>query len=209
MDGVICHTNPYHSMAFEQFFKKRNMHPKEEEYQKHMYGKSNSYIFSHFFGRKIAGEELLEMEREKEELFRELYKSEVKEIDGFLEFLQELKSLGIKTAVATSAPRANLYLIIDTLGIRESMDSLMASEDVVVHKPNPEIYLKAAENLEVSTAECLVFEDSFSGITAGLEANMKVVGVLSSHTEEELPPCELYIKTFKGIDLNQLRGFFI
>ena len=73
MDGVICHTNPYHSMAFRQFFSTRNLSPTDEEFALHMYGKSNSYIMSHFLQRVIEGEELLQLEDEKESLFREIY----------------------------------------------------------------------------------------------------------------------------------------
>ena len=65
MDGVICHTNPFHSMAFKEFFAKRNLFPTEEEFAAHMYRKSNSYIMSHFFGRKIEGEELLKRVNQK------------------------------------------------------------------------------------------------------------------------------------------------
>ena len=56
MDGVICHTNPFHSIAFQQFFAKRNLNPSEAEYQEHMYGKNNGYILCHFLGRKIEGD---------------------------------------------------------------------------------------------------------------------------------------------------------
>lgn len=208
MDGVICHTNPYHSIAFEQFFAKRNLRPTEAEYQRHMYGKNNSYILSHFLGRKIEGNELLEMEEEKEGLFREIYKSEVKPIDGFIDFLEVLKGAGIKTAVATSAPRANFDLIIDTLGIREVMESQLASEDVSEHKPDPEVYLRSAANLKVTPENCLVFEDSFSGVSAGLNADMRVIGVLSSHSEDELPKCDGYITDFTKLNLKQIQGLF-
>jgi len=208
MDGVICHTNPFHSVAFQQFFAKRNLNPTEAEYQQHMYGKNNGYILSHFLGRKIDGEELLALEEEKESLFREIYKSEVKPIDGFLEFLQVLKSEGIKTAVATSAPRANLDLIVGTLKIGDRMESQLASEDVVNHKPDPEVYLKSATILKVAPENCVVFEDSFSGASAGLNAGMKVVGVLSSHSKEELPECHLYIDDYKELDLDTIKALF-
>jgi beta-phosphoglucomutase len=59
----------------------------------------------------------------------------------------------------------------------------MASEDVTKHKPDPEIYLKSAANLQVEPDFCVVFEDSFSGVTAAKNAGMKVVGVLSSHSK--------------------------
>jgi len=169
-----------------------------------MYGKSNSYIFSHFFGRKIEGEELLAFEDEKEGLFREIYADHVEPIKGLLPFLYLLAGQNIKLGVATSAPRANMDLILDTLNIRSYFESLMASEDVTAHKPDPQGYLNSAKNLNAITNECLVFEDSYSGVSAAINAQMKVVGVLSSHTKEELPPCDLYAEFYDEDLINGL-----
>ncbi len=208
MDGVICHTNPFHSVAFQQFFAKRDLNPSEEEYKLHMYGKNNSYILSHFLGRKIEGEELNELEFEKESLFREIYKDKVCPLPGYLDFFSQLKSDRIQVAVATSAPRANMDLILGTLKIQDQLRSLLAAEDVSKHKPHPEVYLKSAANLNVDPERCVVFEDSFSGASAGLNAGMKVVGVLSSHTREELPACHLYINDFTNLNLDQIHKLF-
>lgn len=204
MDGVICHTNPFHSIAFKEFFAKRNLFPTEEDFAQHMYGKSNSYILSHFLGRPIAGQELLELEDEKESLFREIYQDKINPIEGFMDFFHSLKSEGLLTGVGTSAPLANLELIAGRLGIMNKMESVLASEHVTKHKPHPEVYLKSADNLKVNPDACLVFEDSFSGVTAAKNAGMKVVGVLSSHSVDELPICDLYIHDFKELDLNQV-----
>ncbi len=204
MDGVICHTNPYHSQAFRIFFEKRGLNPTDEEFALHMFGKSNSYILKHFLGREILGEEFLQLEDEKESLFREIYADVVTPIAGFPGWLKDLKQANFLTGVATSAPRANLDLIMGKLGFESHMESIMASEDVTRHKPDPQVYLKSAENLGVQSRHCVVFEDSFSGVTAALNAGMKVVGVLSSHTREELPPCDHYIKTYSDIDLKIL-----
>ncbi len=199
MDGVIAHTNPYHSLAFREFFKKRNLYPTDAEFAEHMFGKSNSYILKHFLGRPVTGEEFVAMEEEKEGLFREIYAPHVSDIKGFLIFLATLKEAGLKTGVATSAPRANLDLIMGKLGFEPLMESVMASENVTRHKPDPEVYLKSAANLQVNPAQCVVFEDSFSGVTAARNAGMKVVGVLTSHTKEELPPCDFYIDDYTAI----------
>lgn len=201
MDGVICHTNPYHSLAFKTFFGKRNLFPTEEEFAQHMYGKSNSYILKHFLGREIVGQEFLDLEFEKESLFREIYANHIETIPDFLPFLASLKKAGFKTGVATSAPRANLDLIMGHLGFEKDMESIMASENVKQHKPNPEVYLTSAQNLGVSPENCLVFEDSFSGVSSALNAGMKVVGVLSSHTKSELPPCNFYILDYSEISV--------
>lgn len=204
MDGVIAHTNPFHSKAFRVFFEKRNLFPTDEEFAKHMFGKSNSYILKHFLGREVVGEEFVAMENEKEGLFREIYADYITDIEGYLVFLDKLKKAGFKTGVATSAPRANLDLIMGKLGFESKMESILASENVTKHKPDPEVYLKSAKNLGLEPKDCVVFEDSFSGITAGLNAGMKVAGVLSSHTKEELPPCSLYINDYTELKVEEI-----
>lgn len=204
MDGVICHTNPYHSLAFQEFFSKRSLSPTEEEFAAHMYGKSNSYILSHFLKRPIQGQELLELEDEKESLFRKIYKPYIEPITGILTFISDLKNNGVQIGVATSAPYANLDLILSKVAIRENLGSIMASEDVRNHKPDPEVYLTSASNLGIAPEQCVVFEDSFSGVTAALNAGMKVIGVLTSHTKEELPPCNLYIEDYLGLSYSDI-----
>ncbi|MFD2595612.1 HAD family hydrolase [Sphingobacterium griseoflavum] len=206
MDGVICHTNPYHAKAFAIFFDKYKIAYSDKEFEDHMYGKHNSYIMTHFFKRSIVGDELIALESEKEALFREIYKSEVTTLPNYVNFLDDLKANGFKTAVATSAPRANLELILDVLQIADKMESLLASENVALHKPNPEVYLKSAQNIGIDPVHCLVFEDSFSGVTAGLQAGMKVVGVLSSHTRDQLPPCAEYINDYYEIDAAKVKA---
>ena len=201
MDGVICHTNPFHSQAFKIFFEKRNLFPTEEEFHLHMYGKNNGYILSHFLGRKIEGQELLDLEFEKESLFREIYQYHVDPISGFLDFFHNLRSAGFKTGVATSAPFANLELIGGRLDLFPHLESALASEHVTKHKPDPEVYLKTAANLSLSPSQCIVFEDSFSGVSAAKNAGMKVVGVLSSHTVDQLPVCDLYIENYLELDV--------
>ncbi|PWJ54497.1 HAD superfamily hydrolase (TIGR01509 family) [Dyadobacter jejuensis] len=208
MDGVICHTNPYHSIAFKAFFSKRNLQPTEADFQQHMYGKSNSYILSHFLGRPIEGEDLRSLEEEKESLFRTLYAPHIEPIAGFLPFFETLVQQSVRVAVATSAPRANLDLIVGQVPIYPHLGSVMASEDVIKHKPDPEVYLKSAANLGVLPEQCIVFEDSYSGVMAATNAGMRVVGVLSSHSQEELPPCSLYIEDYSNIDFAALMQLF-
>jgi beta-phosphoglucomutase len=208
MDGVICHTNPYHSMAFREFFSTRELAPTDEEFAQHMFGKSNKYILTHFLKRPIEGEEFLALEEEKEGLFRKIYEPHVDPIAGFLSFFNDLNANGVKLGVATSAPKANLELILSKVPIRDLFGSILASEDVQKHKPDPEVYLKSAENLGFSPNQCLVFEDSFSGVSAALNAGMKVVGVLTSHTKEELPPCNFYINDYKELTYNKIKALF-
>lgn len=204
MDGVICDTNPYHSLAWKAFLEKFGISATEEEFIAHMYGKSNSYILKHFLQREVVGEEFARMEFEKEALFREIYEPHVEPINGLLEWIDELKSNGIKTGIATSAPVENMDLILSKLPLRAKMQSLLASHNVVHHKPNPEVYLKSATNLGIDPTQCVVFEDSHSGVSAGKAAGAKVVGVLSTYKKEELPVCDSYIVDYKDISFDTI-----
>ncbi|MDF2519104.1 MAG: haloacid dehalogenase [Sphingobacterium sp.] len=207
MDGVISHTNPFHAEAFRAFFKNHNVHQAtEEEFEQHMYGKHNSYIMQHFFKRPISPEELRTLEFEKEQLFRVIYKEHVAPIKGLIEFLKDLKDKGFKLAVATSAPKENMDLILDELEIRDLFSSTLSSEDVKLHKPHPEVYLKSAENLAMPIERCIVFEDSFSGITAAKNAGMKVVAVLSTHKREDLPLSDIYIRNYTEISVANIKA---
>ncbi len=208
MDGVICHTNPYHSMAFREFFSTRNLAPTDEEFAEHMFGKSNKYILTHFLKRPVEGDEFIQLEDEKEGLFRKIYEPHVSPIKGIVEFIANLNEHNVKLGVATSAPYANLKLILSKVPIRKTLGSVMASEDVKKHKPDPEVYLTSAKNLGVMPRDCVVFEDSFSGVTAALNAGMKVVGVLSSHTKGELPPCDLYIDDYTTLSYQTILQLF-
>ena len=205
MDGVIAHTNPYHSEAFRQFFDKYNVPYTEQEFEDHMYGKHNDYILRHFFKRTLSDAEIRDLAAEKEALFRDIYRTSLAPIPGLPEFLAALKANGFRLGVATSAPRANLDFIIDGLALRPLMDSVLSSEDVTAHKPDPEIYLKSAQRLGAQPANCVVFEDSFSGVSAAINAGANVIGVLTSHSQDQLPPCQHYIRDYHDVDVARIR----
>lgn len=207
MDGVISHTNPYHADAFRVFFNNYNIAATEEEFQEHMYGKHNSYIFQHFFQKKLDDSEIKTLEEEKEGLFREIYKEHIQALPGFVELLNALKAENIKTGIATSAPEANLRLIAESLDLYNKMESIMYSELIVKHKPNPEIYLQTAKKLQIAPKNCLVFEDSSSGIKAAQAAGMEVCAVLTTHTKEQLPSCQWYIKDFQNLTFEKVQDW--
>lgn len=147
------------------------------------------------------------MEEEKESLFRKLYEPHISPIAGIMDFINELHQNGVKLGIATSAPVANLNLILTKVALRDKVGSILASEDVKKHKPDPEVYLKSAANLGVKPENCIVFEDSYSGVSAALNAGMQVAGVLTSHTVTELPPCGLYLKDYTELSYGKILNF--
>lgn len=208
MDGVIVHTNPYHKKAFKIFLDKHNVSLTDEELKEHVYGRINAEIFPYIFKGDYTPEKGEEWADEKEAIFRDLYKKDVKPIQGLIHFLEELKKEGIKSAVGTSAPVENLDFIIDSLNLRHYFDAFLHSADVTEGKPNPEIYLKAADRLNVDPNTCVVFEDSIAGVKAGLNAGMKVIAVATTHTSEEFDGADLVIKDFDELTVERLWALF-
>lgn len=205
MDGVIADTNPTHNVAWRKFLDRYEIVPTEDDLQNHMYGKHNSYILNYFLKRELMVEELLQLQFEKEALFRELYTSIVQPLPGLLTFLADLKQNGVKLGIATSAPVENLEMMVGQIPLlNEVMSSMLSEKDVTKHKPNPEVYLKSAERLGVSPSQCVVFEDSVSGVSAGLAAGMKVIGVTTSHSSDELPPCSAYINDYLNMSYSSV-----
>lgn len=208
MDGVIVHTNPYHKKAFKIFLDKHNVSLTDEELKDHVYGRTNAEIFPYIFKDEYTPEKGEEWANEKESLFRELYKNDVKPVPGLLRFLEELKKAGIKSAVGTSAPKENLDFIMKALDLRKYFDAFLHSADVTEGKPNPEIYLKAAEQLDIEPVSSVVFEDSVAGVKAGLNAGMKVVAVATTHSPDEFEGAHLIIADFEDITIENLEELF-
>lgn len=208
MDGVIVHTNPYHKKAFKIFLDKHSVSLTDEELKEHVYGRTNAEIFPYIFKDEYTPEKGEEWANEKEALFRDLYKKDVEPVSGLLNFLDELKRRDIKAAVGTSAPKENLDFIMEALDLRKYFNAFLHSADVTNGKPDPEIYLKAADRLNTDPDFCVVFEDSVAGVKAGLTAGMKVVAVATTHSPEEFEGADLVIQDFEDLTVERVLSLF-
>jgi beta-phosphoglucomutase family hydrolase len=186
MDGVIVDNLPYHVEAWLLFCNRNCIALTKEVFYKELNGMNSKDTFEWFYKKEMTRAEVEVLEEEKELLYREFYAQHRKPAKGLLTFLHELRSRGIKTALATSAGPGNIDFIVDGLGIRDQFDAIIGGAEVTKGKPDPEIYVKAAALVGVSPADCLVIEDSLQGIASGQAAGARVVGITTSHSAEEL-----------------------
>jgi beta-phosphoglucomutase len=200
MDGVIADTNPYHRKAWEKFAEKYGLSITDADLKNNIYGRTNEVIFKFLFNKELPMEEVNKLSEEKETIFRSIYKDNVKPVKGLHKFLKKLKERNLKTAVATSAPKENVDFVLSELNIKSYFDVVMEPSKVKKSKPEPEIYLKAAELLSVNPVNCLVFEDSIPGISAALSAGMNVIGLMTTFSKDELN-CNEVINDFDELDL--------
>lgn len=198
MDGVIVDSNPLHRIVWEEY-NRRNGLETTEAMQRRMYGKRNDDIVRDFYGADISAEEVFAHGAAKEALYREMLRPQLETalVPGVRAFLE--RHPDIPKAVATNAEPANLNFVLDEAGLRAFFLAAVDGHQVANPKPHPEVFLRAAELLGVSPNECVVFEDSHTGVQAGIAAGMRVVGISTTHAD--LQGVSLSIPDFTSPDL--------
>jgi beta-phosphoglucomutase len=154
-----------------------------EEMQERMYGKRNDEIVRDFFGGALTGAEVFAHGAAKEAMYRELVGPLLPGVlvPGIRAFLERHKE--VPTGCATNAEPANVEYVLRLGGLAEFFPVVVDGHQVQRPKPFPDIYLRAAELLGAAPENCLVFEDSYAGVEAGLSAGMQVVALRTTHRE--------------------------
>jgi len=194
MDGVIIDSNPVHRIAWAEYTRRHGVEM-TEAMQQRMYGKRNDEIIRDFFGHQLSDDEVFAHGANKEALYREMMKLRAEEslVPGLRDFLARHRYL--KFGLATNAEPPNVDFVLDTTGLRPLFPVVVNGHEVTHPKPHPEIYLRVAELLRVPAAECVVFEDSYTGVEAGVAAGMRVVGITTTH--HDLPGVSLSVADFR------------
>lgn len=199
MDGVVVDNLTYHVDAWLLFCERKNIPLTREIFYRELNGMNSKDTFEWFYKRELSRAEIEVLEEEKELIYRDFYRNHIKPAPGLLAFLQTLRAHGIKTALATSAGSGNIDFILDGLGIRDQFDAIIGGAEVRKGKPDPEIYLKAADLVGVEPGLCWVIEDSLQGIAAGQSAGMRVVGISTSHSPAELAHTDVVRPDFANL----------
>jgi beta-phosphoglucomutase len=103
-----------------------------------------------------------------------------------MELIRGLKELGFKLAIASSTPRVNIEFAIEQLKMADLFDGFVGAEDVTRGKPDPEVFLKAAQKVGVPPERCVVFEDAVAGVIAAKRGGMKCVAVTTTNPSSAL-----------------------
>lgn len=210
MDGVIVDTNPYHRLAWRDYYERNGKPLSDNDFLTYVSGKHNRDIVAHLFHpQKLTPADSKRLGDEKETLFREMYAEHIEPVTGLPTLLASLQKAGIKLGVATSAPVENLDFVLNALAIRPYFGVLLHEQLVENPKPHPEIYLKAMAALDVTPAETVVFEDSMTGIRAASASGAKVVGISTSQTPDELRPfVDAVVEDYTNLTVADLQSLF-
>ncbi|HEY0735761.1 MAG TPA: HAD family phosphatase [Herpetosiphonaceae bacterium] len=198
VDGTLIDSGDYHWLAWHETMAAEGFDLSRDRFAA-TFGWRNDAILRDWMGADLADAEIGRIGDLKEARYRELMAERgVQPLPGVRRWLEALHAAGWRQAVASSAPRLNVEAILAALEIEHFFEAITSAEDVQRGKPDPQVFLVAAEKLGIAPDRCVVVEDAPAGVEGGRRAGMATVGVLWSHPElsadlvvrtlDELPP---------------------
>jgi beta-phosphoglucomutase family hydrolase len=206
MDGVIIDSEPIHKVINDKIYKELSIEVTDEEYMSFI-GVTGVRMWSYLkekHGLKPTVEELIQLQYERN--IENLKTSKEKPIPGVVEFLTSLKTAGIPAAVASSSKLEVVEMVMKLFNIRDYFKLVVGGNNVKKGKPDPEIFLLAADKLGVSPKNCIVVEDSANGVRAAKAAGMKCVGFRNVNSgNQDISPADLIVDDLRKLDVEVIR----
>jgi beta-phosphoglucomutase len=204
LDGVIVDTAKYHFLAWKRLAGQLGIvfTEKDNERLKGVSRMNSLEIILEIGNRKLTSSQKNEFAALKNKWYVEYIEKMTPEeiLPGCLYFLHELRKAKIKTAVGSASK--NTPMILERVGIIDLFDAVADGNNVSKAKPDPEVFLKAAEILGIDPGQCIVFEDAIAGIQAAINAGMFAVGV---GLPEVLTEAHLVISGLHEMNLEKLK----
>ena len=198
LDGVVFDTEPQYTVFWGA--QCREFHPEHPGLEHEIKGQTLTQIYEKYFTADgLAEKQPLITRRLDEYEARMSYDY----VDGFEDFVRDLRQRGIKTAVVTSSNVPKMQSVYrQRPEFRELFDEILTSEDFERSKPDPDCYLKAAQRFGATPEECVVFEDSFNGLKSGRAAGMTVIGLSTTNAADAIAPlCDQVIPDYLSFEI--------
>jgi beta-phosphoglucomutase len=177
LDGTLVDSAEQHWVAWRETLEAAGFTITRAQFRQ-TFGQRNDAILGRWLGDGVPAGRRRELGDAKEARYRELVAARgLTPLPGAAEWVHRLERDGWRQAVASSAPRLNVEVVVRALGLVGQFGALVAAEDVVHGKPAPDVFLAAADRLAVPPARCVVVEDAPAGIEAARRAGMRSIGV--------------------------------
>jgi beta-phosphoglucomutase len=189
MDGVLVDSGEFHYQSWIATCKEYNI-PFTYELFRTTFGMNNTGVLTAVLGRPPEPQELEEIAGRKEACFRQMVSGQIKPMPGVVDWLSQLQTWGFRQAVASSAPMANIEILLEETGIGHYFNALLSGMDLPA-KPDPTLFLKAAETIGAAPADSVVVEDAIAGVQAAKRAGMACIAVLTTNPAEALSQADV------------------
>lgn len=203
MDGLMIDSELLQSLSFKAVLKKHGVVVRKKIVQ--ILGVrvlENLEIMKKKFGIK---EDVASLFREKNEVYDRLLEKKVKPMPGLFRLVELLKKNKFRLSLASSSNYDTIQLVLKKLRLESYFEVVFSGDRVKKGKPDPEIYLKTAEKLKVDPKQCLVLEDTLTGVNSAKSAGMKCIAVPNIYTEnKDFPKADLRVKSLTNVDIKTI-----
>ena len=198
LDGVVFDTEPQYTVFWGA--QCREFHPEHPGLEHEIKGQTLTQIYDRCFTADGLAEKQALITQRLDEFEAQMHFDYV---DGFEDFVRDLRERGIKTAVVTSSNVPKMQSVYrQRPEFCELFDAILTAEDFERSKPDPDCYLKAAQRFGAEPSECVVFEDSFNGLKSGRAAGMTVIGLSTTNKADDIAPlCDEVIPNYMNFKL--------
>jgi beta-phosphoglucomutase family hydrolase len=181
LDGTLVDTGALHYEAWHELLTEMGF-PLDPTSFAASFGKRNDEILRELLGPTASSADIQRIGDDKEERYRARVRAQgAPLLPGAREWLSRLKAQGWRQALATSAPRGNITAVLEPVGLLAFFDAIVSADEVGRGKPDPLVFLTAAERIGMSPSRCVVVEDAPAGLEGARRGGMAAIGVLSSH----------------------------
>jgi len=197
MDGVLVNTGQAHYQSWVEALEKRRVPLSYEKFSA-TFGMNNTSILKLWLGADTPQSEIDQVGDEKEFIFRRLVAGRTQPLPGVRSLLEGLQRAGFRQAVASSAPQANIDVLLDTTGLRPFFDAVVSASRLP-GKPDPTVYLEAAARLAAAPASCVVVEDAVAGVEGARRAGMRCIAVTTTNPAASLAAADLVVDSLEKV----------
>lgn len=203
MDGVIIDSEPIHIACEKEIFRLLGINVSEQEHHAFI-GTTDEIMWSkigEMYELPINVPYIIQL---KKSLYMEYLKKDnhLRPISYIPELIADLHRNKFLLALASSSPHEQIDYILTVFGLRKYFHSTVSGEDVKVGKPDPGIFLKAAESVGIAPESCVVIEDSYNGVTAAKSANMKCIAYRNPNSgNQDLSKADFIVETLSEVTI--------
>jgi HAD superfamily hydrolase (TIGR01509 family) len=199
MDGVIVDSEPIHERAFREVFKEMGYGDTHGIDFPLYYGRSDHALWADFIDKHRPAQSLEHLTEWKQRRFLELIREEEPVFEALPELVGRLAG-SYKLGLASGSFHPVIETVLSMKNLRQYFPVVVSVQDVPRGRPAPDVFLRAAELLEVNPADCCVIEDAAAGVEAAIAGGMTVIGITNSLPREKLLRAHYVVSTYKEID---------
>lgn len=203
MDGVIVDSEPRHERAFLKLFEEIGYGDTHGVTFPDYYGKSDKVVFEDFIAKHSPPHAIDELLDRRLAHLIDILEEEKPVFVGLPEILEKARQRW-PLAIASGSLHTVIDVVLAMKNLRQHFSAIVSSQDVPRGKPHPDIFLHTAKLLKIAPEDCVVIEDSDSGVTAANAAGMQSIAITNSFTRDRLSHATVIVDTYEELDMVML-----